>query len=135
MNRSYVVGHWILTLFLAPFTSQTIEYIWGENPHQVVGLLEVYPIVLLFSIVFSLPTFFVYMICFNLLTKQNINFAISKVVLITVSVLGIYITQSIIKGSMSQDIIIAYSVTTIFVGLILRLRKSRIKLQENHIAT
>ena len=75
------------------------------------------------------------MICFNLLTKQNINFAISKVVLITVSVLGIYITQSIIKGSMSQDIIIAYSVTTIFVGLILRLRKSRIKLQENHIAT
>ena len=131
MKRAYVIGHWILTLLLAPFTSQAIQYIWGTNPHQVVGLLEVYPITLLFSIAFSLPTFIVYLTCFYFLSKLDINFIISKVLLIVVSVLGIYITQTIIKGTMSQDIIIAYSVTAIIVGLILRIRKSKTNRQDN----
>jgi hypothetical protein len=135
MKRTYVIGHWVLTLLLAPFTSQAIQYIWGTNPHQVVGLLEVYPITLFFSIAFSLPTFLVYLTCFYFLSKQDINFAISKAILIAVSVLGIYITQTIIKGTMSQDIIIAYSVTAIVVGLILRIRKSKINTQDNPIAT
>ena len=135
MKRAYVIGHWVLTLLLAPFTSQVIQYIWGTNPHQIVGLLEVYPITVLFSVAFSIPTFLFYLTCFYLLLKQDINFAISKVVLISISVLGIYITQTLIKGTMSQDIIIAYSVTAIIVGLVLRIRKSKSKKQDNLIAT
>jgi hypothetical protein len=124
MKKAYVIGHWGLTLLLAPFTSQAIQYIQGANPHQIVGLFEVYPIATLFSIAFSLPAFLVYVTFFYFLSKQDINYAISKVILIAVSVLGIYITQTIIKGSMSKDIIIAYSVTAIVVGLILRIRKT-----------
>ncbi len=126
MNRAYVIRHWGLTLLLAPFTAQAIQYILRRNPHQVVGLLEIYPITLLFSIAFSLPTLLVYMTCFHFLSKEETNFAISKVILIAVSVLGIYITQTIINGAMSQDIIIAYAVTSIIVGLILRIRKTKI---------
>ena len=133
MKRAYVIGHWILTLLLAPITSQAIQYIWGTNTHQVAGLLEVYPITLAFSIFFSLPTFLVYLACFYFLSRLEINFAISKAILIAVSVLGIYITQTIIEGTMSQDIIIAYSVTAIIVGLLLRIRKSKIKTQDNLI--
>ena len=118
------MGHWVLTLLLAPFTSQAIQYIQGTNPHQIVGLLEVYPITILFSIVFSLPTFLVYVTLFYFLSRQDINYAISKFILIAVSVLGIYITQTIINGTMSKDIIIAYSITAIVVGLILRIRKT-----------
>ncbi|RTL56335.1 MAG: hypothetical protein EKK37_17860 [Sphingobacteriales bacterium] len=135
MKRAYVFGHWVLTLLLAPFTSQAIQYIWGINPHQVVGLLEVYPITLLFSIAFSLPAFLVFLTCFYFLSKQDISFIISKVILIVVSVLGIYVTQTIIKGTMSQDIIIAYSVTAIIVGLLLPIRKPALKKQDNIIAT
>ena len=54
MRRTYVIGHWGLTLLVAPFTSQAIEFFFGTNPHQVVPLLEVYPITLPFSIAFSL---------------------------------------------------------------------------------
>jgi len=134
MKRSFVIRHWALTLLLAPITSQVIQYIWGTNPHQIVGLLEVYPITLLFSIAFSLPTFLIYLTCFYFLSKNDINFAMSKVILIAVSVLGIYITQTIIKGTMSQDIIIAYSVTAIIVGLVLRLKNVTTKNQNNRIA-
>jgi hypothetical protein len=135
MKTLYVIGHWGLTLLLAPFTSQAIQSIWGTNPHQVVGLLEVYPITLLFSLAFSLPTFSVYLTCFYFLSKKEINFAILKVILIAISVLGIYITQTMIKGTMSQDIIISYSVTAIILGLILRLRKPKVKTQDNLFMT
>ena len=135
MRRAYVIGHWSLTLLLAPLTSQAIQYVWGTNPHQVVGLFEVYPITLLFSIAFSLPTFLFYLTCFYFLSKQEINIVLSKLILISISVLGIYITQTIIKGTMSQDIIIAYSVTAVVVGLVLRLRGFKVKTQDNPITT
>ena len=135
MKQTYVIAHWVLTLLLSPVTSQVIQYIWGTNPHQVVGLLEIYPIAVLFSIVFSIPTFLVYLTCFYFLHKQDRNFAMSKTILIVVSVLGIYVTQTIIKGTMSQDIIIAYSITSIIVGLILRLRDTKKKTESNSVAT
>ena len=127
--------HWALTLLIAPFVSQVIEYIVGPSPHQIVGLLEVYPITLLFSIAFSIPTFFIYLTCFYFLSKREINFAVSKFILLTVSVLGIFITQAIIKGNMSQAIIIAYSVTAIIVGLLVRLKEVKTKFQDNRIKT
>ena len=135
MRKTYVIGHWVLTLLIAPFMSQAIEYIFGTNPHQVVGLLEVYPITLLFSIAFSLPTFLIYLTSFYFLLKQNVNVAVSKFILIIVSVLGIFTTQTIIKGSMSRDIIIAYSVTAIILGLVLRLKDIKTKTYDNRITT
>jgi hypothetical protein len=135
MRRTYVIGHWVLTLLLAPFISQVIQYIWRTNPHQVVGLLEVYPITLIFSIAFSLPTFLIYLTCFYFLSRCDLNFAVSKLILIAVSVLGIFITQTIIKGSMSQDIIVAYSITAIIVGLILKLKNTKTKTLDSSIAT
>ena len=134
MKRIFIIGHWVLTLLLAPVISQAIEYIWGANPHQVVGLLEVYPIALVFSIAFSLPTFLVYLLCFRFLARRDINFAVAKTILIAVSIIGIYTTQTIIGGTMSQDIIIAYSVTTVIVGLLLRLRTSKTQ-DDNSIIT
>jgi len=130
MKRTYLIGHWALTLLIAPFVSQIIEYIFGENPHQVVGLLEAYPITLLFSTIFSSPTFLIYMVCFYFLAKQELHFAVAKFILITVAVLGIFITQTIIKGSMSKEIIITYSVTAIILGLLLNIRT---KIQDKHI--
>jgi len=134
MKKSYVIIHWVLTLLIAPFTSQTVEYIFEKNPHQVVGLLEVYPITFLLSIVFSIPTFLIYLTCFYFLSRQNANRALSKCILIAVSILGIFITQTIISGSMSQDIIIAYSFTAFIVGLTLRLEDVKIKKQDNPIS-
>ena len=134
MRRTYLFGHWALTLLLAPFMSQTIDFIFGKNPHQVVGLLEVYPISFLFSIAFSLPTFLIYLACFYFLSKHDVNFIISKVILILISVLGIFITQRIIEGSMSKEIIVAYSVTSLIVGLVLKLKETK-KIIDNKVVT
>lgn len=129
MRRTYLLWHWFLTLIIAPFTSQLIEYIFGRDPHKVVGLLEVFPLVFLVSVLLSLPTFLIYCACFYFLSKGDVRPLKSKIILIAVSVAGICTTQSLIKGSMSQDIIIAYSVTAIIVGIVLRLKKSNEKSQ------
>ncbi len=134
MKRSYLIGHWVLTLLIAPFTSQAIQYIWGTNPHQVVGLLEIYPISLIFSIFFSLPTFLIYLACFYFLSKHEVKWTLSKLILISVSVIGVYITMTIIKGRMSQDIEIAYSFTALIVGLTLKIRTIKVKVKENQVA-
>jgi len=135
MRSAYVIRHWILTLLIAPFTSQAIDYFYGTNPHQVVGLLEVYPITLIFSIVFSLPTFAIYLACFHFLSKHPTNLTVSRIILIAVSVLGIFITQTIIEGVMSQEIIVSYSITAIVVGLVLRLKETKAMSETNRIAT
>lgn len=135
MRRTYVVRHWALTLLLAPFTSQALQYIFLPNPHQIAGLLEVYPIALAFSIAFSLPTFLVYLTCFHFLSKHDIRTTISKLILIAISVIGVYITMAIIKGSMSQDIAIAYSLTAFTVGLILKLKKNTQIFHDSTITT
>lgn len=122
MRGTFVIGHWALTLLIAPFTSQAIQYFFGTNPHQIFALLEVYPITLIFSIVFSLPTFLTYLICFYFLSKHNLNWTIAKFILIAISVIGVYITTAMIKGSMSQDIAIAYALTAFIVGLLLKLK-------------
>ncbi len=83
----------------------------------------------MFSIAFSLPTFLIYILCFKFLDKNNIQTALAKAILIAVSALGIFITISIIEGSMSQDIAIAYLITTIIIGLLLKLRITKIYLQ------
>ncbi|MBK6826710.1 MAG: hypothetical protein IPG86_07550 [Chitinophagaceae bacterium] len=122
LNQTYIIGHWGLTLLIAPFISEAIESVFGKNPHQIAGLLEFYPITLVFSIIFSLPTLMVYLASFYFLSKKGIKISISKLILIAITVSGIFITQTFISGSMSKEIVIAYSLAGILTGTILRLK-------------
>ena len=135
MRKGFILGHWLLTLLLAPLVSQIITFIMETNTTEVAGLLEVYPVSFFFSLLFSLPTFAIYIVAFNFLANQEINLVASKFVLNLISVLGVFITMRIITGSMSKDIIIAYSTTSIIIGIILRLRKKDPKINENPLPT
>lgn len=126
MRKTYIFFHWALTLIIAPVTSQLFHLVFGRSSHEIVSLLEVYPITLLFSIAFSMPTLIIYVASFNLLARLNWSYTFKKLILITVSVLGIFITQSIIGGSLSKEIIIAYAFTALIVGFLLRLKEIKV---------
>ena len=123
LRKSFVIVHWASTLLISPVMSQMLISVFSSSPHQIVSLLEIYPVTLLFSIVFSLPTLIVCLISFYFLKKKEVNPAVSKLILISLSVFGIYITQTLIQGSMSQDIIIAYSLTASLVGIMLKIKE------------
>jgi len=59
LHWSYVLRHCLSTVLLAPSVAQGLLYLTRENAHQVVGLVEVYPITLLVSVVFSFPTYLI----------------------------------------------------------------------------
>jgi hypothetical protein len=118
MNWSYLFKHWFGTLLIGPIIVDIIIYL---NYTKIGGLLEVYPIALIFSLFFSAPTYIVYGFIYHFLCYKNIKEFYSKIILITVAVLGVYITTIIIKGNMMEDIAISYSISSIITGLIFKL--------------
>jgi hypothetical protein len=122
MNWNYLFKHWFFTLLLGPVISQIIMYVTILNPHKIVGLLEVYPLALLFGLFFSTPTYILYAFVYYLLAKYNINLMLSKTILILFAVCGVITTTSIIKGSMMLDIAISYSISSVVAGLFFRLK-------------
>lgn len=122
MKWNYAFFHWLLTLLLAPLTSQLLHYLFIKNSHQIVGLVEVYPITLIFSFIFSLPTLCFYILIFNYLQKINISINQKKLALVVYTMTGITLTMLFIRGSMTFDITAAYTTTTFAVGMILPLK-------------
>lgn len=120
--RSYVLAHWVLTLLTAPFTSQAMDYFFGTSPHQVVPLLSVYPITVAFSFVFSFPTFLFCIACSYFLSKFELHSLFLKFLFIAITVAGILITMAVIGGSMSKDVVLAYSTTAVVIGLLLTIK-------------
>ena len=122
MNRNYSFKHWLTTLFFAPFLLTLYELLFNPIKGQMVGLLEVYPVTLVFSLFFSLPTFIIYYFVFLHLIKKHTNPALTKLILISFTVFGIVTTETLIGGSSSMTFIFSYSLSAIITGILLKIK-------------
>lgn len=121
INWQYLFKHWIFTLLLGPVISQVIVYFYILDPHQIIGLLEIYPITFLLSLVFSIPTYLFCSFIYAFLAKRDINYNLSKAILILIPIIGIFTTAAIIKGTAWLDIALSYSISSFITGLIFKL--------------
>jgi surface polysaccharide O-acyltransferase-like enzyme len=121
MNFSYLFKHWFATLTLAPIISEIINLLFIPNSNKIVGLLEVYPIAVIFGFIFSIPTYIIYFLVYYLLGSKNINIKTSKLILITLAVIGIIISFSITFNNREPEITIAYILSSIISGIIFKL--------------
>jgi hypothetical protein len=62
-----------------------------------------------------------YAFLYHYLAKKNINLKISKIILISFTIIGVVTTTAIIKGSMMQNIALSYSIASIITGLYFKL--------------
>jgi hypothetical protein len=131
MRQGYVFKHWILTLLIGPFTYQVNTCFFGEKSLKLLEILEFYPLFLIAGMLFSSPTFFVCLACFYFLSKNNVKWTTVKVILILVAIIGANITMAFMKGSLTRDLILAYSITTLIVGLSLKIKYSNTNTQES----
>lgn len=122
INWIYLFKHWGFTLLLGPIVSEISMYITISQPNKIVGLLEVYPIAIIFSLLFSSPTYILYAFLYYYLARTSINLNFAKVILISFAVIGVISTTLIIKGSIMKDIAISYSVASIITGIFLKLK-------------
>jgi hypothetical protein len=122
MRRNYLLKHWLLTLVLAPFLPDVYMFIFKPASGQMTGLLEIYPLFLFFSLLYSLPTLLVYFIVFMLLIEQGTSPAFTKFILIALTVIGITMTILSIGGSLSSTLIFAYSLASVIAGCLLSIK-------------
>jgi hypothetical protein len=122
INWIYLFKHCGFTLLLGPIVSEILMYTTISQPNKIVSLLEVYPIAIIFSLFFSLPTYILYAFLYYYLARTNITLNFAKVILISFAVIGVISTTFIIKGSIMKDIAISYSIASIITGIFLQLK-------------
>jgi uncharacterized paraquat-inducible protein A len=97
-------------------------YLTRNNASQIVGLIEVYPITLIVSILFSLPTYIIYGFIDYLCIKNNVELKTNKWILISIALIGILITFLTIFKTKDLEITIGYFLTSLLFGVILKLK-------------
>ncbi|KUJ63628.1 hypothetical protein AR687_00125 [Flavobacteriaceae bacterium CRH] len=120
MNRAFIFGHWILTLLCGPIILTLKSYLTNSNTKNVLGFLEVYPIMVIVGLIFSIPTYVLFFFVFELIKDKNIKTIYIKAFFIFIVVIGIWVTTNMISGTLWSDIAISYSLTSIALGLILK---------------
>ncbi|MCV9927322.1 hypothetical protein OIU83_06650 [Flavobacterium sp. LS1R49] len=117
----YMLKHWVFTLILGPIISQIIAFIPVFYPSQAIGLLEIFPIVFIASLIFSIPTYIIYAFVYNYLTNEISSIPYSKTILISIPVIGVFITTAFIDGTLWYFIAFSYSISSIITGLFFNL--------------
>jgi hypothetical protein len=118
---SYLFKHWIFSLLLGPVISQIIAFIPFSYPNQAIGLLDMYPVVFIVSLVFSIPTYIAYAFVYNYFSNKDFPLLYSKTTLISISIIGVFITTAFIGGFLSYFIAVSYSISSITAGLLFNL--------------
>ncbi|WP_298394233.1 hypothetical protein [Flavobacterium sp.] len=120
MNWNYLFKHWFGTLVFAPFIFD-LFCLFDENLANIAGLIEVYPITLIFGLLFSLPTYILYGIIYYYLANKEVSILYSKITLIVFTTLSILITFNIVFHAREPIGGYVYAITSIILGILLKL--------------
>jgi len=130
LNLGYPLRHWLTSLAIGPFIAFIYETISYKVPNDALGT---YFLFVTFGLVFSLPTFILYVLTFNKLLQTKMSGWTIKVVLDIVAVLGVIVTFSLIKGSMTLKASIFYSVAILISSTFFRVRQKEIEGQTSDV--
>lgn len=132
MNWSYFFKHWIGTLIFAPFIFDRY-CLFNENKKNISGLVEVYPITLVFGLLFSTPTYILYGIIYYYLAIKKVTILYSKITLIAFTTLSILITFNVVFNAREPLGAYAYAITSIILGILLKLNFKNDNIKLNYL--
>lgn len=122
MDRSYLFKQWLTTLIFAPFLPTIYDLFIHPTEGESFGLLDLYPVILIFSFVLSIPTLIVCYFVFSYLIQLKANAVLTKLTLITLTIIGITITLLTIGGNMAITLIYSFSLSSIITGTLIRIK-------------
>lgn len=123
INWGYLFKSWIFTLLIGPIISQIIAFLpfFQSNQMLGIGLLGLYPMTLIFTFAFSIPTYIIFAFTYYYFSDKNLSISCTKAILISISVIGISITSAFITGILGFFFALSYSISSIMFGLIFNL--------------
>lgn len=117
MKWSYAFLNWLITIYIgsciALIPNGTFEKIVGD-----------YTFVFIFSLIFSVPGFFIYILVFYILNLFPVNIYLAKSILIIVSMVLILSTPWLIFHEIDYRAFVPYFIPALICGIFLPLRKS-----------
>lgn len=133
MKPGYTIKHWLLTIIISPFIAIVVVIIRGKDSNDVLFPLQAIWGLWIFGVLFSAPAFLIYFCLFFLLEKFSLTTITRKAIIITVAVLSVIFSflQFGINNDTLQPLKIAYIVTAIITGSLLKLEKSAAIIPKN----
>lgn len=129
MFVKYLLSLWFLTLMLSPLMTEIYKH-FIQYESSIFSILELYPMTVVISAVYSIPT----LIASFLLIKLNTYFELSdlslKLLILLVSLIGININLSLIGGSITPFLRVSYSLTLLILFLMLELVSYFVKVKK-----
>lgn len=117
-RRLFVLLHWLMTLVLGPFFSQLIYMLKEQEARLMVLPLEAYPIFLIVSLVFSIPTVILNLLINHQFRRLHYSWAFTKTVVISTTVIGAIVTILLLGGGSGQSHAEAYALSALSCGLL-----------------
>ena len=124
MRTYYPFAHWLLTVLLSPLISTTLYCIVYQSPFKLAHFLEVYPAIISFIFIFSIPTFLCYLVLFFLLKKNQLSILVAKLCLNATAITGILITWFYVDLFSGYHQLAGIIISTILIGFLLKLKKN-----------
>jgi hypothetical protein len=120
LTYAYPLKHWATTLSIGPLLAIIYDSI--SNSGLITGGIQIYFLFVIYGVVFSLPVLLLYTLMFNWITKTNKSDIVIKTFLNVFTIGGVFLTFSLIGGSISMMASIAYSVAVLLASTFYKLR-------------
>src|SRR5687768_17193549 len=110
MNQNYSIKHWYGTLSLAPFILLFMgESYFSFSIESIKDFLGLYIVFFIFSLAISFPVFIIHNVALSIFISKQTNSIVTKVILISLTVVGIMGILLVLGGSSMTRIIMSYS--------------------------
>lgn len=120
MNLVYSITQWLLTLFFGPLLAGVYNLIWGVSFWGPWGGVGIYFIVLLVSVLFSMPSLLIHLFFNWLFYKQQVDPWFSKAGLTVLAVMLILVSLvGFLDFDIDDSLVISYGLTAVISGVFL----------------
>lgn len=125
-NKLYPVQLWLTSIvFFAPVIFIIVELFNDTDYSGNSSNVGIFVLLILFGILFSVPTFLVTLLIYELAYHKISSAFLIQVLINTISIAGIFITLTLISGSMIPQLKIIYTASVILTSLVLKVNKKR----------
>ena len=127
MRWSYFFKHWMTTVLLG-----SLLFVIFLHFYRSFFVLDVlfYMFLIFYSTILSFPTFTILAFVFNYLDRLEMDIKKKKAIFISVTTLGVLLTQLVIVRELILDVSVSYSVAALISGMVFRLKRKNKEFNE-----
>jgi len=120
MNIAYSITQWLLTLFFGPLLAGLYNVIWGVSFWSSWGGVAIYFIILIVSVLFSIPSLLIHLFFNWLFFTNHFNVFFIKAALILLAITLMLVSLvGFMDFDLDDSLVIGYGLVALISGILL----------------